>query len=134
MLRTIPADKRILDRSMEKITKYQDLRIELKHLRNKKTRIIPVVIGALGTISEHFHSYIKHVFLANCWLDHFTNHCSHQPLKWSNSVRYPGAVINGCLTWCDHCRSVVSKAVRVLNFYEGEIVLLYCSSPVPCIS
>ena len=29
----------------------------------KKTRIILVVIGALGTISNHFHSYIKQLDL-----------------------------------------------------------------------
>ena len=46
---SIPADKRILDEEQEKITKYQDLSIELKHLWNKKTRIIPVVIEALGS-------------------------------------------------------------------------------------
>ena len=60
---SIPADKRILDKEQEKITKYQDLRIELEHLWNKKTRIIPVVIGALGAISNHFHSYIKQLDL-----------------------------------------------------------------------
>jgi len=48
----IPADKRIVEKEQEKITKYQDLRIELEHLWNKKTRIIPVVIGALGAISS----------------------------------------------------------------------------------
>ena len=52
-----------LDKEQEKITKYQDLRIELEHLWNKKTRIIPVVIGALGAISNHFHSYIKQLDL-----------------------------------------------------------------------
>ena len=56
---SIPADKRIFDKEQEKITKYQDFRIELEHLWNKKTRIIPVVIGALGAISNHFHSDIK---------------------------------------------------------------------------
>ena len=56
---SIPADKRILDKEQEKITKYQDLRIEVEHLGNKKTRIIPVAIGALGALSDYFHSYIK---------------------------------------------------------------------------
>ena len=60
---SIPADKRILDKEQQKITKYQDLRIELEHLWSKKTRIIPVVIGALGTISNHFHNYIKQLDL-----------------------------------------------------------------------
>ena len=49
----IPADKRIPEKEQEKITKYLDLRIELEHLWNKKTRTIPVVIGALGAMSNH---------------------------------------------------------------------------------
>ena len=59
---SIPADKRIVDKEQEKI-KYQDLRIELEHLWNKKTRIIPVVIGTLSAIFNHFHSYIKQLDL-----------------------------------------------------------------------
>ena len=56
---SIPAYKKTLDKEQKKITKYQDLRIELEHLWNKKTRIIPVVIGAPGAIPNNFHSYIK---------------------------------------------------------------------------
>ena len=59
----IPADKRILEKEQEKITKYQDLRTELEYLWNKKTRIIPVVIGALGAMSNHFHDFIKQLDL-----------------------------------------------------------------------
>jgi len=59
----IPADKRILEKEQEIVTKYKDLRIELEHLWHKKTRIIPVVIGALGAISQHFHGFIKQLDL-----------------------------------------------------------------------
>ena len=59
----IPADKRISEKEQEKITKYQNLRIELEHLWNKKTRIVPVVVGALGAVSNHFHDFINHLEL-----------------------------------------------------------------------
>ena len=49
---SIPADKRVTDKEDEKISKYKDLRIELERLWKMKTRIIPVVIGALGAISK----------------------------------------------------------------------------------
>ena len=45
---SIPADKRNAEKEEEKISKYQNLQIEIEHLWRKKTRIIPVVIGALG--------------------------------------------------------------------------------------
>ena len=50
----IPADKRITEKKEEKITKYQDLQIEIKQLWRKKTTITPVFIGALGAVSKHF--------------------------------------------------------------------------------
>ena len=55
----------------------------------------------------------------------FTYYCSNYPLKWSKSVRYLGVVINSRLTWSDHCRSVCSKAARVLNLLRRK---LFCCS------
>ena len=60
---SIPADKRITDKEEEKITKYQDLRIEIERLWRKKTTIIPVVIGALGAVSKHFKDFIRQLNL-----------------------------------------------------------------------
>jgi len=52
----IPVNKRILERNRtEKITKYQDLMIELECLWKKQTRIFPVVIEVLGAISGHIN-------------------------------------------------------------------------------
>ena len=58
---------------------------------------------------------------------HFTYQYSNCPLKWSESVRYLGVVINSRLTWSDHCKSVCSKAARVLNLLRRK---LYCCSSV----
>jgi len=41
-------------REAEKILKYKDLTIEIQHMWNVKTRVIPVIIGATGTISKSF--------------------------------------------------------------------------------
>ena len=46
----IPGDSRIDQKEMEKITKYQDLKIEVERLWEKKATVLSVVIGALGTI------------------------------------------------------------------------------------
>ena len=55
----IPGDQNISIKEQEKIDKYQDLRIELQEIRNVKVVVIPVVIGALGTMSKRIHQYIK---------------------------------------------------------------------------
>jgi hypothetical protein len=39
--------------------KYKDLTIEIQHMWNVKTRVIPVTIGATGTISKLFRKYMS---------------------------------------------------------------------------
>ena len=49
---SIPADHRINLKEGEKKDKYFDLARELKKLWNMKVTIVPIVIGALGTITK----------------------------------------------------------------------------------
>ena len=48
----VPADHRINLKESEKKNKYLDLARELKKLRNMKVTIVPIVIGALGTVTK----------------------------------------------------------------------------------
>ena len=48
----VPADHRINLKISEKKDKYLDLARELKKLWNMKVTIVPIVIGALGTITK----------------------------------------------------------------------------------
>jgi hypothetical protein len=45
----------------EKILKYEDLTIEIQRTWNAKTRVIPVKIGATGTISKSFIKYVSNI-------------------------------------------------------------------------
>ena len=49
---TVPADHRIKLKECEKRDKYLDLARELKKLWNMKVTIIPIVIGAFGTVTK----------------------------------------------------------------------------------
>ena len=53
----IPGDARVPRKEEEKIEKYRELAFELGRLWGVKTRIIPIVVGALGTISTHLMSF-----------------------------------------------------------------------------
>jgi hypothetical protein len=46
----IPGDRNVIKKKAEKILKYKDLTIEIQRMWNVKTRVIPVIIGATGTI------------------------------------------------------------------------------------
>ena len=48
----VPADHRIKLKECEKKDKYLDLAMELKKLWNTKGTIIPIVIGAFGTVTK----------------------------------------------------------------------------------
>ena len=50
----VPTDHRINLKESEKKDKYLDLARELKKLWNMKVTIVPIVIGALGTITKGF--------------------------------------------------------------------------------
>ena len=48
----VPADHRVKLKENEKIDKYLDLDRELKKLWNMKVKVIPTVVGALGTVPK----------------------------------------------------------------------------------
>ena len=49
----VPADQNILTTEDEKVAKYQDLALEIKRIQGAtKVAVIPIEIGALGTISK----------------------------------------------------------------------------------
>ena len=49
---SVPADHRIIPKECEKKDKYLDLDRELEKVWNMKVTIVPIVIGALGTITK----------------------------------------------------------------------------------
>lgn len=56
-----PADRKVIEKEEEKIEKYRDLAREVAKLWNVKVKIIPVVIGALGTIPKDLEDRIKEI-------------------------------------------------------------------------
>jgi hypothetical protein len=47
------------NKEAENIFKYKDLTIKIHRMWNVKTRVIPVIIGATGTISKSFRKYVS---------------------------------------------------------------------------
>jgi hypothetical protein len=57
----ISGDRNVIKKEAENIQKYKDLTIEIQRMWNVKTRVIPVIIGATGTISKSFRKYVSNI-------------------------------------------------------------------------
>ena len=57
----ISGDRNVIKKEAEKILKYKDLAIETQCMWNVKTKVIPVIIGATGTISKLFRKYVSNI-------------------------------------------------------------------------
>ena len=57
----ISGDRNVIKKEADKILKYKDLRIETQRMWNVKTKVIPVIIGATGTISKSFRKYVSNI-------------------------------------------------------------------------
>ena len=56
----VPADTRVVEKEIEKIEKYQDLKREIVRLWELRTAmVVPVVIGALGSITKNFKDWME---------------------------------------------------------------------------
>jgi len=51
----------LIKKEVEKILKYKDLTIEIQRMWNVKTKVIPIIIGATGTISKPFRKYMSNI-------------------------------------------------------------------------
>ena len=51
-------DKNVEDKEIEKVNKYQDLKIELQRIWEKSVTVVPVVLGVLGPTSNNVNKYL----------------------------------------------------------------------------
>ena len=57
----ISGARNVIKKEAEKILKYKDLTIEIQRIGNVKTKVVPVIIGATGTISKSFRKYVSNI-------------------------------------------------------------------------
>ena len=57
----ILGDRNVIKKEAETILKHKDLTIEIQHMWDVKTKVIPVTIGATGTISKSFRKYVSKI-------------------------------------------------------------------------
>ena len=57
----ISGDRNGIKIEAEKILKYKEITIEIQRMWNVKTKVIPIIIGASGTISKSFRKYVSNM-------------------------------------------------------------------------
>ena len=57
----ISGDRNVIKKEAETVLKYKDLLLEIQHAWNVKTKVIPVTVGATGTISKSFTKYLRNM-------------------------------------------------------------------------
>jgi len=57
----ISGDRNVIKNEAEKILKYKDLTIEIQRMWNVKTKVIPVITGATGTVSKSLRKYVNNI-------------------------------------------------------------------------
>ena len=57
----IPADRNVTKTEAENILKYTDRTTEIQRMCNVKAKVVPVIIGATGTISKSLRQYLSNV-------------------------------------------------------------------------
>ena len=57
----ISGDKNVIQKETEKFLKYKNLTIQIQRMWDVQTEVIPVIIGATGTISKSFRKYMSNI-------------------------------------------------------------------------
>jgi len=54
-------DRNVIKKETERILKYKDLTIEMQCMWKAKAKVIPIIIGATGTISKSLRKYMSNI-------------------------------------------------------------------------
>jgi len=57
----ISGDINVIKKVAKKILKYKYLTIEIQRMWNVKSKVIPVIIGATGSVSKSFRKYLSNI-------------------------------------------------------------------------
>ena len=61
MVLEIPGDRNVIKKAAEKFLKYKNLIVEIQKVWNVKTKVLPGITGATGTISKSLGQYLSNI-------------------------------------------------------------------------
>jgi len=57
----VPGDRNVIRKESEKILKYKDLITEIQRMWNVTAKVMPIISGAIGTISKSLRQYLSNI-------------------------------------------------------------------------
>ena len=114
-------DIQVKDKENEKIENYKDLKRELKRIwKLRKVTVVPIIIGALGTVSNDIKKWLTVLVSHVVW-----NHLNHpEKLTLIGEDLYIGRTTNGCILLIIVFPSNPSQVVRLCHLLDGIFVVL----------
>ena len=61
----VPGDNNVLQKETEKYEKYQDLARDIKRVWKSRTKVMQVVVGALGSVSKKLAGHLEQLGIKN---------------------------------------------------------------------
>ena len=65
-----PMDHNTKEKEKEKVEKYQELKEEIERIWKTKAKVIPIVVGALGVVSDNLNKHLNNLGLENVRISH----------------------------------------------------------------
>ena len=65
---SVPNDKNVIEKEKEKINNYKELAKEICKIHNFKTKIVPLVIGCLGRVTENLYLNLEYLEIPHAFL------------------------------------------------------------------
>ena len=118
----------MIKKEAEKILIYKDLIIEIQRMWNVKVRVIPVLRGAIGTISDSFRRYLRNIpekyEIKGPQIHSHTGHCTHNAESVNIEVRniFHGRNNSTCSTNCKYRTAATIYTVKKMISFRYIIV------------
>ena len=105
-----------MKKEAEKILKYKDLTTEIQRMWTVKTKVIPTIIGATGTISKSFRKYLSNIVESTKSRNYIKQpycHCSRT--AGSTGVKYRTLSVGNSITCSINCNYRIAATLYTVG-------------------
>jgi hypothetical protein len=112
----ITGDRNVVKKEDQKILKYQNLTTETRRMWNVKTQVMPVIIGATGTMSKSLTKYLSNVPVSTTSRNYSKQphwHCTRT--AGSTGVKYRTLSVGNSITCNIKCNCRIAATLHTVQ-------------------